>query len=481
MTANFVESVFAVLAANPDRVLLEWPEPDAPPRVYAAADLAGQISRFRQELAARRVQPGQRILLLLPVGPDLICGLLAVQAHGAVAVLPPAGITPATLLTLVRLGKLTAILSARPLPWLAKALFRGWGVRNLTAHRLPAPAPLEPPQPVPADQPALISHSSGTTGRPKQIVRTHRVLRAQHEVLKRVFPPWPGQRDFPLFPNVLLHNLSAGVLTVLPDLPWGNLPLLDADAVAAQIAAGQVHTLTGNVFYFRRLLPALLAWPGGFPAVQAVGVGGSPVPEKLLQELQAAFAGAGIFVIYGSSEAEPIAVRRFISVPAPSPRDGYCVGPVVAGLNCRLRLKPMGEVTLANGTRREVGEITVRGAHVAAQTPDGILATGDFGYFDDAGNLWLTGRQGNTTLHQGVQHYQVEQVLQQLPGVERAAARAEPAGFAVYWEGAATAGQVSQALRAASFPAALFTGLHHRPGLPVDQRHHSKIRYDQLI
>ena len=75
------------------------------------------------------------------------------------------------------------------------------------------------------NQPALIAHTSGSTGQPKQIVRTHAVLSAQHAVLKAVFPPWPGQQDFPLFPNVLLHNLASGAASILPKVPWGNFTI----------------------------------------------------------------------------------------------------------------------------------------------------------------------------------------------------------------------------------------------------------------
>lgn len=46
---------------------------------------------------------------------------------------------------------------------------------------------------------ALVSYSSGSTGNAKAVYRSHKVLLAQHEVLKEVFPSWPGQIDSPLF------------------------------------------------------------------------------------------------------------------------------------------------------------------------------------------------------------------------------------------------------------------------------------------
>ena len=166
-------------------------------------------------------------------------------------------------------------------------------------------------------------------------------------MLKEIFPPWPGQRDFPLFPNVLLHNLAAGTTSVLPALPWADLAAFSPARIARQLLTQAVETLTGNVFYFQRLLPVLQEQPGGFPLVRAVGIGGSPVPEWLPHALQIVFPNATIYLIYGSSEAEPIAVRPVTGAgqnptqnPAQNPALGYAVGPVHPSLE--LHLEPLG-------------------------------------------------------------------------------------------------------------------------------------------
>ncbi|GAB3839666.1 AMP-binding protein [Hymenobacter jeollabukensis] len=480
MTApNFYQHVHRTLGQQADAVLLEWPGagPQGRPATYTGHDLAGRIGAYQQLLGQRGVVAGQPVLLLLPVGTELICGLLAVMSLGAVPVLPPAGVSARGLLALRRHAGIRAALAPAPLARRFGWLTRGLGLRLLGAPAAEASTQPLAPQPVAAELPALVSHSSGSTGRPKAIRRSHRVLTAQHEVLKQVFPPWRGQRDFPLFPNVLLHNLAVGAVTVLPDVPWGRLAGFDAARVVAQLRDTAVETLTGNVFYFSRLLAHLRHQPAALPAVRAVGVGGSPVPEWLLRGLQDQLPQAAVYGIYGSSEAEPIAVRRYDAARPANPRHGYCVGPVVAGLECRLQGNG-ASVELPDGRRFVVGEITVQGAHVAAE-PGAWLRTGDFGYFDDAQCLWLTGRQGNETVHRGVQHYQIEHVLQQLPGVERAAARATATGFAVYVQGPAELETVRAAL-AAQFPPGLCKQLHRRPALPVDGRHHSKILYDQL-
>jgi acyl-coenzyme A synthetase/AMP-(fatty) acid ligase len=476
-TPNFYQHVHHTLGQQAGQVLLQWPGVAEPAPGLTGQDLAGRIGAYQALLLSRGVRAAQPVLLALPVGPELICGLLAVMSLGAVPVLPPAGVSLTGLLALLRRGGIGAALvparAARRYGWLTRAL----GLRLLGAPAAAATAEPLPPAAVAAELPALVSHSSGSTGRPKAIRRSHAVLSAQHAVLRQVFPPWAGQRDFPLFPNILLHNLAVGALTVLPDVPWGRLASFDPARVVQQLRAAQVETLTGNVFYFRRLLDYLRRQPQALPAVRAVGVGGSPVPEHLLAGLQQVLPQAAVYTIYGSSEAEPIAVRRFDAAQPLAPSAGYCVGPVVAGLECQLQ-GPGIEIRLSDGRQFRAGEVTVRGPHVAA--PAGAwLRTGDFGYFDEQQRLWLTGRQGNETAHQGTQHYQLEHVLLHQPGVVRAAARSTPAGFSLYLEGEATPAAVLEAVQA-QFPPGLCNQIHPRAHLPVDRRHLSKILYDQL-
>jgi acyl-CoA synthetase (AMP-forming)/AMP-acid ligase II len=477
LSSNFYAHIARTLPAQPGPVLLTWPATATTAAAsYTGAQIEQQVAALRQQLAESGVQPGQRVLLLLPVSQELITALLGILAHGSIVVLPPAGATSNQLLRLVRRGNIRAAVLARKPGWLLAGLAKVLRLRLLHPVARPVPAPVLPPQSVPPTQPALVTHTSGSTGQPKQIVRTHRVLSAQHAVLKELFPPWPGQRDFPLFPNVLLHNLAAGAASILPAVPWADLPGLNPATIVRQLVDEEVHTLTGNVFYFQRLLPELRKEPGGFPRVRALGVGGSPVPEWLVQELKPVFPNAQVYVIYGSSEAEPIAVRAIDSLPL-NPALGYAVGRIVPSLE--LRLEPLGELQLPNNETPTVGEIMVRGPHVASTAPGGWLRTGDFGYLAADGQLFLTGRQGNEALRHGAQHYQLEHLLQHLPGVERVAARPEPAGFALYIQGQASEEAVRTAL-APHFPAAICTAIHCRPQLPVDLRHHSKIRYAEV-
>lgn len=474
MHPNFFELIRTTLQRLPNEPLLVWPTGPNGRTAYTGAAILSRTQALREALAAAAVRPSEAVLLALPVRQDLVCALLAIQALGAVPVLPPATIKLRPLLKLLRRSGIRTVVVARA-GWGRRRLARLLGLRLVAADAVgearEAPAPAAP---VGAEQAALVSHSSGSTGQPKAIRRGHAVLRAQHEAIKEVFPPWVGQRDFPLFPNIMLHNLAAGVMSILPDLTKaGNAP--DPARLVAQLLRERVQTLTGNVHYFNILLGYLRQYPVALPEVRGVGVGGSPVPEGLVQELRAYFPAAAVHVIYGSSEAEPIAVRRADAAPT-DPRAGYCVGPFHPALEWRLR--PLGELTHGPAAGHAVGEVLVRGTHVASARPGQWLATGDYGYVA-ADQLYLTGRQGNERLHQGVQHYQIEHALSQVPGVQRVAARAGATGFTVYVQGPAAPAAVAAAL-ARDFPPGLCGAMRFRPSLPVDARHQSKILYDQL-
>ena len=478
MTANYYELIHNQLIKQADSELVVWPckDPAKPATAYTGRAILDRVASIRAELARQNVQPGQPVMLAMPVSFDLICGLLAIMAHGAIPVLPPAAASLWTLFSVLRHGSIRAVFTqrqpARPVWWLLRLA----GITPVcTENSTTVSGQWLPPQPVLADQPALISHSSGSTGKAKSIRRIHRVLLAQHQALDDAFPSWPGQRDFPLFPNILLHNLALGTVSILPDLPGFKLTPLEPDRIIQQLVDRHVQTMTGNVYYFQHLLRYLQTHPQAFPHVRAVGIGGSPVPEGLVHSLKQYFVQATIYIIYGSSEAEPIAVRAVGPEP-PNPRAGYTVGVIQPSL--QVNIHPIGTLSFADGTAQAVGEIAVQGPHVAVAGLDWLL-TGDFGYLNEANELVLTGRRGNERVHQGVQHYQVEHVLAHVAGVERVAALATEQGFTVYIQGKAAETDLLIAL-SANFPEGLINHLYFRPTLPVDARHLSKIRYDQL-
>lgn len=480
MSYNFFQNIYESLDRHQDRELIVWPASGKGKAAvsYTVKEIKHSISVIRQALEQLPLQKEQKILIAVPVGFELICSLLAVMASGAIPVLPPAKVSKVALLRLLYNSNINKVLIAATPSLLFRLLAKILGIKLLLVNQKPesTSAVWLPPAPVSPDQPALISHSSGSTGKPKSIYRSHRVLQAQHQVLKEIFPPKPTQRDFPLFPNILLHNLSLGITSVLPDLPWTNLTQLEPERILKQIKEQHIDTITGNLFYFRKLNNYLKQQHISLPQVQAIGIGGSPITENLVHDLKEFFPHASFYIIYGSSEAEPIAVRN-VSPEKEAPHKGYAVGTIHSSLE--YQIKQLDIVVLPDGRTYPVGEIKVRGAHVAASDSEGWLSTGDYGYMNEENTLYLTGRKGNEQLHNGVQHYQVEHVLLHQEGVARAAALSTAKGFDIYIEGTAKEKDIRQALQE-HFPIRIIHQVRFRDHIPVDARHHSKILYSNL-
>ena len=140
------------------------------------------------------------------------------------------------------------------------------------------------------------------------------------------------------------------------------------------------------------------------------------------------------------TEALPVATLDPLTLDAADPADrdrGVCVGAPLTGVTVRVAaLRPDGstadDLTSDAGV---TGEIVVRAPHVkdrydrlwatqrASARPAGWHRTGDVGHLDDRGRLWVEGRLAHvlTTPDGPLPPYAVEQAIESVPGVRRAA------------------------------------------------------------
>ncbi len=472
---NFYRYIHAALIKEANNELIIWPDIISGKACsFSNKDLLQTISNYRQQLINRNIKKGSTVLLALPVSIAAINAILAIQSLGAIPVLPPANPNFLVLLSVVRSQNIKFIIVEKDPGVLLAFLIKAAGLQWIRFNNLENETTLWEPALVAADQAALITHSSGSTGKPKAIYRSHQVLSAQHLVLKKIFPSFK-QRDFPLFPNIILHNLSNDVTSVLPFIRGLKLKDLNAAVIVDQLQTQKIETLTGNVFYFKKILGYLNNHPHSFPLVKALGIGGSPVSEYLAHSLKQYFPYADCFIIYGSSEAEPISVRK-ISNAVEYPLNGYAVGKPCDDII--LRINKSAEIHTTQGLFI-TGEIEVKGAHVATCEAAEWLQTGDIGYLTTGNNLYLTARKGNERPHKKIQHYQVEHLLQQLKGVINAGVISTSKGFNVFIEGQASKEDIWQIINN-QLPQGIINDIYFTTQMPVDARHLSKILYSKL-
>lgn len=269
---------------------------------------------------------------------------------------------------------------------------------------------------VPDDEPALITFTSGSTGVPKAAVRTHGFLLAQHRELSASLDFEDGEVDLVTLPVFVLANLASGLTSVMADTDLAKPGSPDAPAIRDQCRRHRVTRCTASPAFFE----GLLASPDGMPPLRKLFTGGAPVFPDLLRRLRMALLDAAIHAVYGSTEAEPIAHFEAVgddgeTLPVTRRGGGLCAGCPVPAIRLKIIADHWGE-TLGPMERQEfdsmevpqgqAGEIVVSGDHVLRGYLDGIgdhetkihvegsvwHRTGDAGWLDEKGRLWLLGR-----------------------------------------------------------------------------------------
>jgi acyl-CoA synthetase (AMP-forming)/AMP-acid ligase II len=446
--------------------------------------LANDAAATAADLKRRGLQTGQRVLLLVPPSPALYRSMLAVVASGATAVFVDPAMPRAHLDDALREADCQFFLGV-PLAHLWALRVRALRAipHRVVVRRTPPRAPTgQSPTlsitPVDPHSPALVSFTTGSTGAPKAIARSHAHLNQQGELLRALWPVLPNDVDMPMLPLFALQNLSAGVPSVFSGLDPRRLGRGDeaaderaAAAAAARVRRHRVTTLGGSPALVAAVASALAQSPEPH-AVRAVAIGGAAPRPRELSRIEAAFSHARVEVVYGATEAEPIAhgpARDLFCDPA----RGVCVGAPIAA----------AEVVLRDVDDDGVGEVLVRGPHVHA-APGAFHATGDLAR-RDGGRLFLVGRTASRvvtsrgTLHPLV----VEQlVLQGSDVIERATLVQvkDQAVLVVVPRGSAEV--AGAAARVALADAGVVVDhVVARPALPLDPRHAAKVQRSVLV
>ena len=412
------------------------------------------------------IGPGDRVLVAMGVGADLYAALDAIWRLGATAVLPEPALGLAGIRHACRICDISAICTS--------GLYGT--IRFLVPRLLLKPA-LTPTRPGAAigtdlsspDGIALISFTSGTSGRPKAIARTHRFLMAQRAAIAPLLQGDAHHRDLVAFPVFVLLNLADGRCSILPNWQMQRPDKLTRDALIRRIAQ------TGAT---RLLIPPRIAetlTTGGIPpTIETIFTGGGPIYPDTIRRLQAAPHAPRIVCVYGSTEAEPIAHLDCGDIT----EDDFTAMENGAGL---LAGYPVPAIDL----QIEDHEIRVTGPHVnegyldPRDDDDNKIRsdgrtwhrTGDAGRCDDAGRLWLLGRRNAILKHDGelVSPFAIEAAARSWAGIRRAALLPDPLTLFVEaeedampdWRKRAAALKIDRIVRVKA--------------IPMDRRHRSKV------
>jgi acyl-CoA synthetase (AMP-forming)/AMP-acid ligase II len=279
------------------------------------------------------------------------------------------------------------------------------------------------------DDLAGLFYTGGTTGASKGVMLSHRNLIANTFHWLAALPHAPTDSMLVMAP--LFH--AAGSNGVLANL-WTTgkqvlLPTFDAAGALELIESEAVTGTIGVPTMLSAIAEEQAARPRRTDSMRWIAHGGSPIASALLRRVHEAIPSAELVEIYGATELSPLAtIARHEEGMLDTPRVRSCgvptVGVSVSILGEDGRSRPVGEV----------GEVVVRGPNVMqgywnkpeqtqAVLRDGAYWTGDLGYVDDDGYLFLVDRSKDMIVSGGENVYstEVEEVLYRHPAVLEAA------------------------------------------------------------
>jgi long-chain acyl-CoA synthetase len=449
-----LRDVFAVARGYGDETFLVYED-----ERWSFADVMARVDALGALLVeGYGVAPGDRVAIGMRNYPEWVVAFAAITSVGAISVSLNAWWTDDELgWALEDCGASVLIADRERVERTAHAAAK-LGVRVLGVRLGDAAAPgvdrweeaLPLGSPLPAvdidpDDDATILYTSGTTGRPKGAVSTHRAVvqallgyacRAAVDRLRRA--PEPGADDAPAAPAgrpsfiliVPLFHVTGAVPVMLSCFATGlKLVIMykwDPERALELIERERVTNFVGVPTQSWDLLQSPRFGDVDTSSLVAVGGGGAPAPPELVRRVSTSFAKASPNIGYGMTETNAYGPQNggadYLSHPTSTGR----ATPI---LSIEIR-DEMGE-PVPVGERGEIwfkGPNLIRGywnrPEATAETiVDGWLRTGDIGRLDDEGFVYVEDRAKDIVIRAGENVYcaEVEAAIYEHPAVHEAA------------------------------------------------------------
>jgi acyl-CoA synthetase (AMP-forming)/AMP-acid ligase II len=427
-----------------------------PGRVTTFAELQSRVHKVAHALAGLGARPGDRVVLWMENRPEFVEVEQAVFLAGFVRAALSSRLHPTEVMGIVEDCSAKVVVTT---PQLAAGLFAAGREAPpsaivvtvgdvdvegaLSFEELLASAASTPPDtahPGPEDLAALL-YTSGTTGLPKSAMLRHANWIAMVTGLLAELPPI-GDGDVVLHVGPMSHlSGSIGTACYARGAATAMLPTFEAADVFRAVSDLGVTVLPLAPTMLANLVEAAAEDSYDLSSLRAIPYGGSAVAPRLLQRAQSLF-GDVLVQVYGLSEAlvplTALSPREHRSVPGEDPP---------TRLSSAGRPSPFVDIRVVTDDGGEAapgvaGELLVRGDTVMAGywerpaetaevlTPGGWLRTGDLGYRDEDGYLYLVDRKRDVIVTGGFNVYpaEVERVIETLPEVREVVVVGAPDG-----------------------------------------------------
>jgi len=434
------QSSSAAFGLFPQLIAVSQKKPDAPAIIdggtkFSYGDLVARVDAFSDELTAAGVKPLDRVALVCGNCKEFFVAAFAAWNRGAVLVpLNPLLQQNELLRYILDSSPCVAVTQFHESPMISSLQTKGASFRHVwlsegTQHSEDAavdedvrPAEIIPPSPISANWPAIIQYSTGSTGYPKRVTRTHAQLLGESLAFSGTLKMTGDDRVLGVAPFFHSHGLMNSAMLSL--LTGSTLYAVDAffpRDIAKLIERERISGYPGVPFMFQQL--AGLPERYDFSSLRFVFSGGVPLPEQTAQAFEATYS-IRIRELYGSTETGVICGQ----VGDPVDDSFGCVGRPFPGISVRI-VDEHGH-PVPEGTAGRV-QITSRYAatrydntsgNSESYFADGAFNPGDVGRIAASGELVLSGRHRGFINVGGykVDPAEVEAVLLELTGVREA-------------------------------------------------------------
>jgi long-chain acyl-CoA synthetase len=422
--SNLANTFTENAAANADKTAIFWGDEQV---TFGQAHTiaVGLAKRLKEEFG---LKPGDRVGLWLKNCPEFIYSLFGILLAEGVVVSINNFLTPDEVGYILDDSQVKVLISEASMAEGTAALKSQLdGLAVIEVEELGQAADSQAPELPPVGQAgedlALIIYTSGTTGKPKgAMLSNNNLLRNVAGVMEEL-ELTPEDRMACLLP--MFHSFSMTVCVLLPMTQGLSIVAVKSlhppKNIIVELLRHQATVLPAIPQLYRMLANAQM--PPGM-ALRVCVSGAAPLP---LEVLKAFNKNIGIPLIegYGLSETSPVACFN----PLRGEKKPGSVGLPLKGVAFQI-WNDAGDV-LPTGER---GEICIKGHNImigywnnpeatAAAIKDGWLLTGDIGYLDADGYLYITDRKKDMLLVNGINVYprELEEVIYQFDGIKEAA------------------------------------------------------------
>ncbi|GAL87368.1 AMP-dependent synthetase [Sporocytophaga myxococcoides] len=500
---NIIQLFLSAAEAHPDKTAIIEKG-----RLITFKELKQDVFQTSSYFRSKGLSKGDRVLVFVPMSIELYRIVLALFNIGATAVFLDEWVNRKRMEECCRIADCKGFIGtfkARALAIFSTEL-RKIPVKMGINYKRTATHLQSHTEVVKQNDTALITFTTGSTGTPKAAKRTHQFLSAQFKALTETIHPSPDDIGMPALPIVLLINLGAGCTSVIPDFKATKPDKLKPEKVIHQLQINKVTRIEASPYFIKRIAEYCLDNNIRLLHLKKVFAGGAPVFPSEAESYNKAFSSAEIKIVYGSTEAEPVSsieVKELLSKQ--ETQNGLCVGTPYRLADVKIIKLSDQPIYCPNEEAfkqqllppMKIGEIIVSGPHVLTEyfNNDETLKrnkifvngtcyhrTGDSGYLNDDGVLFLTGRE-NTLIHSEgkiISPFIYENILQQIEGVESGTVIcSEDNIIHLIIEKKSNASEDTIRTKIPS-TALQYQKLSFVKKIPRDLRHNSKIDYERL-